>query len=168
MRLGGVYETRGDSACSRFNLSISTVNRLLRSNPAHKLLIINNSFHILCEEQRSAWLSITNQHPSASANTIKKLIPNVYAWLYRNDRSWLMLQTKNRPSGRSGNHVAVDWEARDEKLYSLVKKVLENPTTDLQIIRKRDLYQIVPNLFSSLQQKSHYPKTRLLVFQAFP
>lgn len=156
-----------NEVCSRFNLSISTVNRLLRSNPAHNQHIINNSFRILCETQRSAWLSITNQHPNASANIIKKLIPNVYAWLYRNDRSWLMLQTKNRPSGRGGNHVAVDWEARDEKLYSLVKKALENFTTDSQIIRKRDLYQIVPNLFSSLQQKSHYPKTRLLVFQAF-
>ncbi|AVX92190.1 hypothetical protein PkP19E3_29715 [Pseudomonas koreensis] len=156
-----------NEVCSHFNVSISTVNRLLRSNPAYNLQIISNNFHILCEDQRSAWISITNQNPNASANTIKKLIPNVYAWLYRNDRSWLMLQTQNCPNGRSGNHAAVDWEARDEKLYSLVKEALENPATDLKKIRKHDLYQIVPNLFASLQQKSHYPKTRLLVAQSF-
>ncbi|WP_103463125.1 TnsD family Tn7-like transposition protein [Pseudomonas putida] len=149
--------------CSLFGISISTVNRLLRLNPAHDLQLINNRFLRKCEKQRAAWCSIVNQMPSASTNTIKQLIPNVYSWLYRNDRSWLMLQTNSRPSGRSGNHVSVDWEARDEKLCELIEKVLATRSSDLKKLRKRELYQMVPNLFSSLEQKLHYPRARQLV-----
>ena len=149
--------------CSRFGVSISSVNRLLRLNPAHNQQITSNNFHSICEKKRAAWRSVVNQNPSASANTIKKHIPNIYAWLYRNDRPWLMLETKSCPSGRSGNHVTIDWEARDEQLLELIKKSMATPSADLKKFRKRDLYQMVPNLFSSLEQKSHYPKTRQFI-----
>lgn len=149
--------------CSLFGVSISSVNRLLRLNPAHNQEITSNNFHSICEEKRAAWRSVVNQTPSASANTIKKLIPNIYAWLYRNDRLWLMLETKSCPSGRSGNHVTIDWDARDEQLIVLIKKSMATSSVDLKKFRKRDLYQMVPNLFSSLEQKSHYPKTRKLI-----
>lgn len=111
-----------NEVCLRFEVSISTVNRLLRFNPAHDQQFRINNLHRKIVEKRAAWCSSVNKTPKASANTIKKLIPKVYAWLYRNDRSWLMSQTNSCPSGRSGNHVAVDWEARDERLCSLIEK----------------------------------------------
>ncbi|QJI34851.1 TnsD family Tn7-like transposition protein [Pseudomonas sp. ADAK13] len=143
--------------CSRFELSISTVNRVLRFNPLvekefNKIIYLRKQ-----EQQRNRWDTSVSLNPNLSTNDIKKLNPNVYAWLYRNDRSWLSNRTSNLPSGRRGNHVCMDWDSRDEKLRTLIKLTLiEHPTK----LRKSDLYLMVPSLFSSLEKRSHYPKTR--------
>lgn len=150
--------------CSRFDISISTVNRLLRLNTEFNQQLTKNRYFKKCAEQRNAWCSMVEQTPNASANYIKRLAPNVYAWLYRNDRLWLMSQTNVLPSGRSGNHVAVDWNARDENLCMLIKQLVTS-TSSFKKISKRELYQLIPNLFSSLEQKSHYPKTRKLLYE---
>jgi hypothetical protein len=149
--------------CSNFNISISTVNRLLRLNPTAEKSIINKVYFNKREEQRNAWKAIVDQNPDANAKVIKNLIPGVYAWLYRNDRSWLFSQTSSLPSGRRGNYITVDWDARDENFCALIKQALTMPSTGFKKVRKRDLYQLVPNLFSSLENRSRYPKTRKLL-----
>jgi len=146
--------------CSRFELSISTVNRVLRLNPSvekefNKIIYLKKQ-----EQQRNKWSTSVSLNPNLSANDIKKLNPNVYAWLYRNDRYWLSNRTSNLPSGRRGNYVCIDWDSRDEKLRTLVESTLiEQPTK----LCKSDLYLLVPSLFSSLEKRSHYPKTRKLL-----
>lgn len=155
--------TSKKEVCFIFEISISTVNRLLRLNPNIGKQINNNIKIKKLDAMRTRWHCAVDHSPSASANVIKKLVPSVYAWLYRNDQSWLLSQTGSLPNGRAGNHVAIDWDARDENLCVLVKKALDMSTTEPRKIRKRDLYQMVPSLFSSLEQKSHYPKTRQLV-----
>ncbi len=146
--------------CSRFELSISTVNRVLRLNPSvekefNKIIYLKKQ-----EQQRNKWDTSVSLNPNLSANDIKKLNPSVYAWLYRNDRYWLSNRTSNLPSGRRGNYVCIDWDSRDEKLRTLVKLTLiEQPTK----ICKSEIYLLVPSLFSSLEKRSHYPKTRKLL-----
>lgn len=148
---------------SRFKISISTVNRLLRLNPTVEQQIANKNKSVRLEEQRKAWRSIVEQAPSSSAKEIRGLIPSTYAWLYRNDRNWLVSQTRSLPSGRHGNHAAVDWNDRDIKLCILIMKtVLTHPTGTKKIL-KRDLYQLIPNLYSSLEKRLHYTKSRTLI-----
>ncbi|NWB90301.1 TnsD family Tn7-like transposition protein [Pseudomonas agarici] len=149
--------------CSSFNISICTVNRLLRLNPDVEKKIINKAYLNKLEEQRNTWSATVRNHPGASAKIIKNLAPDIYAWLYRNDRSWLFSQTAALPSGRCGNHVTIDWDARDENFCALIKQVLKMPSSDLKKIRKCDIYQLVPSLFSSLEKRTRYPKTRKLL-----
>lgn len=150
-------------ACDTYGISISTVNRLLRLNPEIDQQFKNIVKLKQLEEQRNLWTRAVNKSPNASANLIKRLVPSVYAWLYRNDRLWLFSQTGSLPSGRIGNYVAIDWDDRDENLCGLVKKAFTACSGNCKKVRKRDLYQMVPNLFSSLEQKLHYPKTRQLL-----
>ncbi|MCE0940970.1 MULTISPECIES: TnsD family Tn7-like transposition protein [Pseudomonas] len=159
--------TSKKEVCVIFEISMSTVNRLLRLNPMIDEEINKNSTQKKLDEKRTLWLCAVAKSPSASANVIKHLVPSVYAWLYRNDKSWLLSQTGSLPTGRAGNHSTIDWEARDENLSALVKKVLTMSSIEPRKIRKRDLYQMVPNLFSSLEQKQHYPKTRQLISKIF-
>lgn len=149
--------------CRKFGISMSTINRLLRLDPLAEQLINEKIYLNKQEQQRKEWSTIVSQTPSASANDIKKLAPNVYAWLYRNDRSWLAKQTSTLPSGRRGNYVSVDWDSRDENLCSLIKQALNEYPTDLKKIIKRELYQMVPTLFSALEKRTRYPKTRRLL-----
>jgi hypothetical protein len=149
--------------CIKFEISISTVNRLQRLNPLTEQQINETIYLNKQEQQRKEWSLIVGRNPNASANDIKKLLPNVYSWLYRNDHSWLAKQTSTLPSGRRGNYVNVDWDARDEILCSLIKQALSEYPTDLKKIRKRELYQMVPTLFSALEKRTRYPKTRKLL-----
>ncbi|WP_434627551.1 TnsD family Tn7-like transposition protein [Pseudomonas sp. Z6-14] len=147
----------------KFNISTCTVNRLLRLNQDVKKKIINKAYLNKLKEQRNTWSATVRNHPGASAKIIKNLAPDIYAWLYRNDGSWLFSQTAALPSGRSGNHVTIDWDARDENFCALIKQVLKMPSSDLKKVRKCDIYQLVPNLFSSLEKRTRYPKTRKLL-----
>jgi hypothetical protein len=149
--------------CSSFNISACTVNRLLRLNPDIEQKIINKAYLNKLEEKRNTWSATVSNNPDASAKIIKNLAPNIYAWLYRNDRAWLFSQTASLPSGRSGNYMTVDWDARDENFCALINKLFITASSDLKKVRKCDLYQLVPNLFSSLEKRSRYPKTRKLL-----
>lgn len=76
---------------------------------------------------RNEWLLLQKQNPQMSKTQLKKLNPQVYFWLYRNDRAFLdensPVKVKRVPQGR------VDWERRDNEIQSLVqaavKKLLE-------------------------------------------
>lgn len=149
--------------CTRFDVSISTVNRLLRQNPEVRLAASNEQLRKKREELRAVWLATVDERPTASAKTVRKQIPKVYAWLYRNDRTWLLSQCMILPCGRTGNHVSVDWDARDERLCARVMQIMNRSPFENTRLRKRYLYQLVPSLFVSLEQKSHYSKTRELV-----
>jgi len=149
--------------CLCFEISTSTINRILRLNPLIEKQITTNAYIRKRDEQRQEWMTVVRQRPDASTNIIKRSIPHIYAWLYRNDRSWLASQTSLLPSGRGGNHASVDWDARDEKLCTLIKQALIEPSSISKKILKRDLYQQIPSLFSSLEQKSHYAKARKLL-----
>lgn len=149
--------------CNKFGISISTVNRLLRLDPLAEQQINRKIYLNKQEQQRNKWSLIVGQNPSASANDIKKLAPNVYAWLYRNDLSWLAKQNSSLPSGRRGNYVKIDWDSRDESLCILIKQALNEYPTDLKKILKRELYQMVPSLFSALEKRTRYPNTRKLL-----
>jgi len=149
--------------CLRFEISTSTVNRILRLNPLIEKQITDNAYTRKRDEQRQEWINVVRQRPDASTNIVKLSIPHIYAWLYRNDRSWLSSQTSLLPSGRGGNHASVDWDARDENLCTLIKQARIETSSISKKVLKSDLYQKIPNLFSSLEQKSHYAKVRKLL-----
>lgn len=155
--------TNKKEVCSNFKISVSTVNRLLHLNPAAKQQIANKNKLTALEEHRNIWTSVVEQTPNVTVNQIRSSAPSLYAWLYRNDRDWLFSKTNSLPSGRLGNHVVVDWNARDENLCALIIKTVPMPATSNKKIFKSDLYQLVPNLFTSLEKSSRYQKTRRLI-----
>ncbi len=56
----------------------------------------------------------------------------IYAWLYRNDRPWLMkINGQHRKSTRSENK-RVDWEKRDEGVLSKLKSIQQRAINDLE------------------------------------
>lgn len=149
--------------CLGFGISISTVNRLLRLNPKIKEMR-NGSAHLgSIGQKRAQWESTVVNNPGLSVNKIRHLIPNIYAWLYRNDKVWLFKQTMKLPSGRSGNNSKIDWESRDENLCTTINDIIMQRGLNSVRLWKYDLYRLVPGLYSALENKPHYPKTRALL-----
>ncbi|MGG1659272.1 TnsD family transposase [Brevibacillus sp. NRS-1366] len=74
---------------------------------------------------KEEWLFLQEKHPSLSTADLRRLRPDLYAFLYRNDKDWLK---GNSPTGRKKVHVnnnRVDWEKRDIEMVEVVKKVVE-------------------------------------------
>jgi hypothetical protein len=149
--------------CLGFGISISTVNRLLRLNPTIEAMRNEGANVGKIEQQRKQWDLAVDKNPGLCVNKIRRLIPNIYAWLYRNDKVWLSKQAMNLPSGRPGNNSKIDWKSRDEDLCTKIKNVIIQQGLKSVHLRKYDLYQLVPGLYSALESKQHYPKTRALL-----
>lgn len=151
--------------CSKFGLSICTVNRLLRSEPVVLKSWTEKQQETLLLEHRTDWLAVVTSQPGASTKSIRSVIPNIYAWLYRNDREWLLEQTHNLPSGRCGNYSNVDWHGRDCELADLVNETLNrNYGTERKIkAPKVAIFTLIPSLSRSLEKRGYYLKTRKLL-----
>ncbi|WP_158283929.1 TnsD family Tn7-like transposition protein [Pseudomonas sp. OV226] len=154
-----------DLICSQFGLSICTVNRLLRSEPAVLKSRSEKQQETVLLEHRTEWIAVITSQPGASTKSIRSVIPNIYAWLYRNDREWLLAQTHNLPSGRCGNYSNVDWHGRDCELAHLVNETLNrNYGTERKTkVPKVAVFTLIPSLSRSLEKSGYYLKTRKLL-----
>lgn len=152
--------TRGldkNLVCRRIGITISTVNKLLRAEPAVNEAWKAASARRACAHHRTLWCRCARKHPGDSPQQLRKLIPSVYAWIYRNDRAWLAEQTANLPSGRRGNHSRVDWDARDRNLEKLVRERIGTATE--QPVDREQIYLLIPELRSCLRKKDRFPLT---------
>jgi hypothetical protein len=64
------------------------------------------------EEMRAAWTGGRAAAPDLTRQQIRRRIPAVYAWLYRNDRDWLNLQLPSA-SRHKPNKPLLDWRTID-------------------------------------------------------
>lgn len=75
----------------------------------------------IVEIHRAIWQDTIQEYPNAGINKLREKIPDVFIWLYRNDKAWLKEHSpikciaKNSPS-------YIDWTLRDKQLAQAVKE----------------------------------------------
>lgn len=159
--------TKGDSKsaiCSKFHITISTVNKLMRSEPlVHKAWHRNSSTREICK-RRALWEETVRSHPQYTAKQIRFRVASVYAWLYRNDRQWLHDKLRELPTGRIGNHSAVDWEFRDFQLTADLAATARalSKTHELPLTRQV-IFSALPKLATALEKRKAFCRTRSLL-----
>lgn len=149
------------SLCEDFGITISTINKLMRSEPsvanAWKEKTISNEKL----KRRSIWENTVKTFSKDSAKQIRCRLPAVYVWLYRNDREWLTSRLRGLPNGRIGNHSAVDWSKRDLHLLEALKSTADNLLKSHELpLKKKQIYLALPRLVSALQKRQAYGLTR--------
>ncbi len=74
----------------------------------------------LIKEKKYQWLTLQQENPELSKTEIRKLAPDIYAWLYRRDRPWL---NENSPKLKKPKSSVdrVDWNVRDTEVLTQVK-----------------------------------------------
>ncbi|WP_313054397.1 TnsD family Tn7-like transposition protein [Pseudomonas lopnurensis] len=151
--------------CSEFKLTISTVNKLLRSEPLVKKAWTESTHNKILLKNRSEWKSMIKKHPNSSAKLVRSENPKLYAWLYRNDKSWLLKETERLPTGRTGNNSKVDWALRDEALEALLITKLNEDSCSIRSnkVSNKDIYKLAPELSICLKSRNQYPRTRALL-----
>jgi hypothetical protein len=64
---------------------------------------------------RGQWLAAQGQHPDLSRKVLAALLASEHAWLYRNDREWLALNSPP-PRGSRPSSKRADWPVIDDSL----------------------------------------------------
>jgi len=149
--------------CNKFGITISTVNKLLRVELQVKELWEMKNAQLELESHRADWASLSHKNQSSSASIVRSLNPKLYAWLYRNDKAWLLDQCSRLPTGRKGNNSKIDWHKRDVELERLVQDAIEILFTRGSDVGMNRIYTLVPSLFKCLQNSNRYPRTRALL-----
>ncbi|MBG9541612.1 hypothetical protein ABE29_01965 [Cytobacillus firmus] len=75
--------------------------------------------------RKNKWHELQKEYPEKSKTELRKMVPDVYAFLYRNDRDWLNTHSPVKKRIQSP-YQRVDWEKRDKELLKQVKKVIRN------------------------------------------
>jgi len=155
----------GEGKCeiaSRHEVTVQTVTRILLSE-----IGLQERWHevVMRKRQlaaRQEWTTAMQQNGDASRKMLRAIAPRAFAWLYRNDRAWLIEQQRLARPSTPGKRQTVDWGSRDESLARCVERIaLELYHSDpLMRITLQQLYQAIPELKRRLGQLSHLPLTR--------
>lgn len=110
-------------AASLASISVETVTRVLMTEPGLHTQWSKARFIKAQKRSRASWQKIRGAFPGASANEWRQLDPAAYAWLYRNDRSWLQSSIRDRPLPPATSTQRRDWQTRDATLAQAVRVV---------------------------------------------
>ncbi|UVL40425.1 TnsD family transposase [Pseudomonas sp. B21-040] len=90
-----------DSIVSKIGQPTCNANGLPSSAPTVLKLWAERLQQTALREHRSKWHDTVMAHSGTNAKRIRLEIPGIYAWLYRNDRVWLLAQTRELRCGKS-------------------------------------------------------------------
>ena len=74
-------------------------------------------------KKRKQWLYLVTKHPEKSTKELRAIKPQgsaVYAWLYRNDRHWLLKHPPRNTRTKSTKN-RIDWPLRDLEHFPLIQ-----------------------------------------------
>jgi hypothetical protein len=74
-------------------------------------------------ERKKKWLNLQEKYPEKSKTELRKMVPDIYAFLYRNDQEWLDIHSPGKKKSQASNK-RVNWEERDKDLLKRVKEVV--------------------------------------------
>lgn len=100
-----------------------------------KLIKKNNrplaDFKTQLDQRKNKWLTLQVENPEKLKTELRKMVPDVFAFLYKNDRNWL---NNNSPVNKRKQPLnqRVDWEKRDNELLESVREFVQNWDIDVE------------------------------------
>ena len=145
-------------------IAVGTVTRLLRSEVGLHSAWQAARFNRAQTRARTAWRQIWRKSRSAGVKLMRAMNPAAYAWLYRNDRDWLLQYTPHSTRvGAPGCVKSIRWDDRDAALNLEVQQAILQLEAEGYLargLRLWQVYQIVPSLKAKLAQLHRLPLTR--------
>jgi hypothetical protein len=148
-------------------LSESSVRRVLGTTVGLKDKWVAAQQHAVRTEIRERWVFALSVVSPGGPKITRGIDPGAYAWLYRNDREWLIQSNARQQQPRSGNNRRLDWGARDLALSDACR-IAANDLIERDHrarITLMDLFRVVPELRTKLCKIDRLPLT-LSVIQA--
>ena len=153
------------SLAKTFGVSESSINRLLRTEVGLHANWKAARFAKYLSKTRIDWFEMISQK-HLEPKVARMLRPEVYAWLYRNDRAWLLQVNQDCQRVRHTNNARANWDHRDAELSGLVQRAVEELSVDSRRIRLVSIIRLVPLLKEKLPKLDKLPMTRRVIEQA--
>lgn len=148
-----------------FKITPSTVNKLLRSEPKTKAAWELATHSIKKLEHRETWRSLINDNCGITPKNARAIDSKLYAWLYRNDKAWLLQENAKLHTGRIGNNSKIDWAERDSQLIELINyfltRQMHSPHANDNVLL--ELFTKIPSLSTCLSKRNRYPGAKALI-----
>lgn len=149
-------------------VSIASVNRLLRTEVGLHECWRTAQFQRRQRLARRRWARAATTNPISGVKAARMLEPAAYAWLYRNDKTWLDDHVAGMAHAIRLGGLHVDWDSRDEALATAVRRTalelgIEAPGKK---VRLWQLYQRLPELKAKLSKLDRLPLTRSAIYSS--
>ena len=147
----------------RYGVSMTTVTRILRTEVGLHDAWKKARDQRARAQARRAWKIAAVRTPRATQQDLRRSLPGVFAWLYRNDREWLQDLATRLANPRRSNNSHIDWEARDRRLSAeVVKAVAMRQTHEVDGVERLTIAQLcaaIPELRRRLSKLGKLPLT---------
>jgi len=149
-----------------YGVSVVTVTRVLRTVVGLQSVWHAARFARAQTAARAQWLKALEQYPALGIKLLRAIVPSAFAWLYRNDRAWLVDNAPppadRNPALRSGS---VRWDERDAHLSQAVldAALTLSHSSSGKPLRLWQLYQAVPELKAKLASLHRLPLTSRVI-----
>lgn len=146
-------------------MSVSEIIKEVKSKDKVTISIPRDNAHLVpnpSEEKRELWRNLIVKTPIKRA----RKLPGggaLYAWLYRNDRDWLLVFNRAHQSRSVVRQKKVDWRARDLSLTKQLLRIIERLDTVIDgprrsknfLLKQLDTYGSVSKKLNSLPLLSY-------------
>ncbi len=150
------------TVAERYGISVQTVTTTLRTEPE-----LSKCWHDAQRANaravaRTRWEQACRDNPGLGIKAIRQMEPAAYAWLYRNDRTWLVSKTVDLPRPKGGNHSNVNWDRRDAQLALAIRQTASSLalTAHPPPLTLQHIYQLLPELRAKLSSLKRLPLTQ--------
>lgn len=142
-------------------VSAVSIRRLMRTTVALRDKWSRAQHERARENARFQWLGALQLDVVVGPGAARALEPSAYAWLYRNDRVWLLQTNAGKQLPKSGNNSTVNWAQRDEDLSSACRRAAlqlyeAEPSSRVTLTA---VFKLVPELRAKLCHLDRLPLT---------
>lgn len=145
-----------------------TVTKLLRQVPGLQARWHQVRTSRARDNARAAWMAVARAAPMLGVAAARRAEPAAYAWLYRNDREWLKLQSSNfTDRRRDANHATVRIERADDRYARALRAAVMAcaVSSEADLLNPEHWTLLAPGLKRVLRRPQAWPRT-LLVLQS--
>lgn len=147
-------------AAKLLKVDVGTVIKYYKRN--NKVQLIVKSTETI--DYRYIWLQAKEENSTYSKTELRKLIPNIYIWLYRHDKEWLD-NNSPVPIKRTKIVPRVNWSERDLEILNLIKQYLLTVDNNKKPVRltKRHLAVAIGKLALIEKKIEKLPLTKVYI-----
>lgn len=151
----------------KYEVSQSTIAKVLAQEFGLQLAWSSARSEQTRATSRADWQALVTDYPHIGIKQLREKNQKIYAWLYRNDRSWLVDSCRQLATISQPRRSLVDWRTRDLHLANAVLKAakeIAHKKPGAKILLWK-LYQRVPQLKTKLSSLHKLPLTKEVIDQ---
>ena len=158
-----------EEVAKQHGVPLSSVTYLLRMDVRLQESWHTARFTRVQREERKIWSELRVQNAGVHTKMLRESVPRTFAWLYRNDRKWLLEHCPPRGHPQKTRRASsIRHDESDTAVAAAIGLAVEQLEAQRGRVRLWQLYQLVPALKPKLSSLDRWPRTKAALQAALP